>query len=135
MKFFVRIGADGSAKWTYLEESELGDRETEKCLLDVVHGRAVAQARRRRRRGSLRRWSSPLQATRPPNDWGSDKVAAALGKQGDAIDVQGGGARHRSARRCTSGPGGKVLAAGGGDVEPRTATSKADCLAEGAAED
>ena len=38
VKFFVRIGEDGAARWTYLEGSELGDRETEKCLLDAVRG-------------------------------------------------------------------------------------------------
>src|ERR1700722_15002618 len=26
VKFFVRIGEDGAARWTYLEASELGDR-------------------------------------------------------------------------------------------------------------
>src|SRR5271165_1453919 len=34
--FFLRIGDDGRIKWAYLEDSELGDRDTEKCLLDVV---------------------------------------------------------------------------------------------------
>jgi hypothetical protein len=38
VKFFIRIGEDGAARWTYLEGSELGDRETEKCLLDAVRG-------------------------------------------------------------------------------------------------
>ncbi len=36
LQFFLRIGADGTVKWAYLEQSDLGDRDTEKCLLDAV---------------------------------------------------------------------------------------------------
>ena len=33
---FLRIDAHGAAKWAYLESSTLGDRDTEKCILDLV---------------------------------------------------------------------------------------------------
>jgi hypothetical protein len=36
LKVFVRIGMDGSARWAYLSESTLGDRDTEKCILSAV---------------------------------------------------------------------------------------------------
>src|SRR3984893_18883666 len=36
VKFFLRLGSDGSARGAYLEESEIGDRDTERCLIDVV---------------------------------------------------------------------------------------------------
>jgi hypothetical protein len=36
VKVFVRIGMDGSARWAYLPESTLGDRDTEKCILSAV---------------------------------------------------------------------------------------------------
>jgi hypothetical protein len=38
VKFFVRIGMDGRARWAYLSESTMGDRSTERCMLDVVRG-------------------------------------------------------------------------------------------------
>jgi hypothetical protein len=127
IKFFLRIGSDGSAKWTYLEESDLGDRDTEKCLLDAVQGGrwpkpdggGDAEAR-------YTMEFSPL--GRPATSWGPDRVAPALGKAGDAIDQCKGGA---SGFRGTVyvGPGGKVLAAGVATAS-KDAAGKADCVAK-----
>jgi hypothetical protein len=36
VKFFVRIAPDGKAKWAYLSESTIGDRDTEKCMLGAI---------------------------------------------------------------------------------------------------
>jgi hypothetical protein len=38
VKFFVRVGRDGSARRAYLEESNLGDRDTERCMIEVLKG-------------------------------------------------------------------------------------------------
>ena len=35
----LRISTDGSPRWAYLRESTVGDRETEKCVLDLVRAR------------------------------------------------------------------------------------------------
>jgi hypothetical protein len=128
VKFFVRIGADGTAKWTYLEESEIGDRETERCLLDAVMGSrwpkpngGDAEARYT--------MELPLQSTRPPSDWGPDKVAAALGRQGSAIDRCKEGAAGSFRATMYVGPGGKVLAAGVA-TSTKEGDEKADCLAK-----
>jgi hypothetical protein len=126
VKFFLRIGEDGSVKWTYLEGSELGDRETEKCLLDTV---TTAQWPRPDGGDAEAHYGMelPLQSTRPPSEWSSDKIAAALGKHGDAIDKCKAGANVKFHATMYVGPGGKVLAAGlatsGKDGEER-----ADCL-------
>src|SRR5262245_50274399 len=37
-KLSLRIDRQGSTKWVYLSESTLGDRETEKCVLDLARG-------------------------------------------------------------------------------------------------
>jgi hypothetical protein len=128
VRFFVRIGADGSAKWTYLEESDIGDRDTEKCLLDVVTNAhwpkpngGDAEARYT--------MELPLQATRPPNDWASDKVAAALGRHGDAIDRCKGGVSARFHATMYVGTGGRVLAAGVA-TSTKDGEEKVDCLTE-----
>jgi hypothetical protein len=125
VKFFLRIADDGSAKWAYLEDgSDVGDRETEKCLVGVVMG-----ARWPRPDGgeAEARYSIELPATgRPPTDWSSDKIAATLGKHGDAIDRCKGGAGGFHATMYV-GPGGKVLAAG--VVPPgKDGDDKAECL-------
>ena len=78
VKFFMRVGEDGRTKWTYLEQSTLGDYDSEKCMLDVIEG---AQ------------WPKPIggdatverdltfdpSEARQPADWPPDKVAATLG--------------------------------------------------------
>jgi hypothetical protein len=128
VKFFLRIGEDGSAKYAYLEDSELGDHDTETCLLDAVRGArwpkpdgGEAEARYG--------MELPLQSTRPPNDWSSDKVTIALGKHGDAIDRCKAGATASFHATMYVGPGGKVLAAGVA-APNRDGMDKADCLSK-----
>lgn len=126
LKFFVRIGEDGSAKWTYFEESDLGDRDTEKCMLGAVMG-----ARWPKPDGgdAEARYTMDLPAQgRAATDWSSDKVAAALGKAGGAIDECKGGASGFHGTMYV-GPGGKVLAAGVA-VASKDGAEKADCVAK-----
>jgi hypothetical protein len=127
VKFFLRIGADGSAKWAYLEESEIGDRDTEKCLVAVVMGA---------------RWPKPdagdaevrygmelpLQAARAPSDWSPDKVAGALGRSGEAIGKCKAGAGTSFRATMYVGPGGRVLSAGVA-MSSKDAEENANCLA------
>jgi hypothetical protein len=125
VKFFVRIASDGSAKWAYLEDSELGDRETEKCLVA-----AAMQARwPKPDAGDAEvRYSMdlPLQTTRPPNDWSSDKVTAALARNAEALGAcEGGSAGLRAT--IYVGPGGRVLAAGVASSS-KMDDAKADCV-------
>jgi hypothetical protein len=129
VKFFLRIAADGSAKYTYFEDSELGDRDTERCLQDVVtaarwpkpDGGGEAEARYG--------MELPLQATRPPSDWSQDKVAATLGKHGAAIDQCKVGVAGSFRATMYVGPGGKVLAAGVA-ASSREGAAKVDCLVD-----
>ncbi len=126
IKVFLRIGPDGSTKWAYLEESDLGDRETEKCLLDVI---AAAPWPKPDGGDAEVRHSLelPQQATRPPNDWPSDKISNALGKNGDAIDKCKAGAGTRYRATLYVGPGGKVLSAGIATSD-KDGEERADCL-------
>jgi len=128
VKFFLRIAEDGAPKWAYLEETEIGDRQTEKCLLDVV---MTARWPRPDGGDAEARYGMdlPLQATRPPNDWGSEKVSGALGKHGDAIDRCKGGANASFRATIYVGPGGKVLAAGVA-TSSKDGEDKSDCLAD-----
>ncbi len=127
-KFFLRVGEDGSAKYTYLEDSELGDRDTEKCLLDAVVGASWPKpdgGEAEVRYGM----ELPLQATRPANDWASEKVTSALAKHGEAIDKCKAGAAGTFRATMYVGTGGKVIAAGVA-ASTRDAAGKADCLSE-----
>jgi hypothetical protein len=127
LKFFLRIGDDGSAKWTYFEESDLGDRDTEKCLLDAVMG---GKWPRPDGGDAEARYTMELSPQgRPATDWASDRAAAALGKVGDAIDQCKSGASGSFRGTLYVGPGGKVLAAGV-STSTKDAASKADCVAK-----
>jgi hypothetical protein len=111
VKFFLRIGEDGRAKWTYLEDgSDVGDRATEQCFLD-----AVMAARWPRPDGGDAevRYSMELSAVgRPASDWSSDRVADALGRRGGAIERCKGSAGAAFQGTMYVGPGGRVLSAG-----------------------
>jgi hypothetical protein len=145
-RFFVRIAQDGTVRWTYLEDSTLGDRDTEKCMLQVL---------------SSARWPQPdggeaeVQKSisfdsgeaRPPVSWSSDKVASVLASEGDdalkckqgtrgvykvTAYVQPGepGAVSKGKKKHGQGGGhGKVIAVG---VAPpnKDGEAKSDCIAE-----
>jgi hypothetical protein len=127
VKFFVRIGADGAAKWVYLEDTDLGDRPTEKCLLDAAMGAHWPKPDGGEAEAHYG-MELPLLATRPPNDWNSDKVTQALVKHHAAIEQckEGSGQFHAT---LYVGPGGHVLAAGVA-VPGKDDGDKADCLAD-----
>jgi hypothetical protein len=38
VRFVVRVKKDGGARWAYLKDSTLGDRETEVCMLGILKG-------------------------------------------------------------------------------------------------
>jgi hypothetical protein len=40
LKIKLRIDSQGALKWAYLSESTLGDRDTEKCLLDAARAKS-----------------------------------------------------------------------------------------------
>jgi hypothetical protein len=127
VKFFLRIGEDGTARWAYLEGSDLGDRATEKCLLDTVMGATWPKPDGGDAEAHYG-MELPQQSTRPPSDWNSDKVAAALGKHGEAIDKCKAGASASFHGTMYVGPGGKVIAAGVA-TSAKDSEEQADCLA------
>jgi hypothetical protein len=129
VKFFLRIGHDGAARWAYLEESELGDRATERCLLDTVMGATWPKPEGGDDAEAHYGMELPLQATRPPTDWSSEKVEHVLGKHGEAIERCKAGASGTFRATMYVGPGGKVLSAGV-VAAARDSDEKADCLAE-----
>jgi hypothetical protein len=125
-KFFLRIGLDGTAKWAYLEDSDIGDGATERCLIGVVMDS---------------RWPKPdggdaevsysmelaLSAQRPPNDWPSDKVTTALIRQSAAIDRCREGSTASFRATVYVGPGGHVLSAGLA-ASSKEGAEKTECL-------
>jgi hypothetical protein len=81
VKFFLRIGQDGRVRYAYLEESTMGDRDTEKCQLDVLT--AAQWPRPEEGEAEVRNGMGFDSPSRPPTDWPSDKIALVLAKQAD----------------------------------------------------
>jgi hypothetical protein len=95
VNFYVAVDRDGSVKHTYLEQSTLGDRQTEKCMLQVIRdqqwpkpvGGKVGEAR-----NSLI-FDAP-DDVRPPVDWAPDEILDALEKvRGDVEGCKQGTTR------------------------------------------
>jgi hypothetical protein len=132
VKFFLRVAVDGSAKWVFLEQSTLGDRETERCMLDAIRGAHWPQPTGGEAEVHKGLGFDAPGNVRPPFEWNPDRVAEALGKHGDLADKCKEGASgtfHVTAYVTPHGKGGKVLAVG---VAPPSSDGedKIDCLVD-----
>lgn len=109
-----RIKTDGSVLWVYPKSSTIGDRLTEKCLLDKARG-----IRFSRPQGGEAEFSYPLELdppedVRPPVDWSGGKVTEAV-------------STHAADWSCGKGlritayvkPGGTVITAGASVADPK----------------
>ena len=122
VNFFLRVGSDGTAKWVYLLESDVGDRETEKCLIGVIKnaswpkpdgGDAEVQFA----------MELPQNAAREATPWSVDKIAnlAAPAEKCKA------GSTATYTVTVYVGEGGKVLGVGVAAPE-KDADEKIDCV-------
>ncbi len=129
VKFFVRVGQDGSVRWTYLEDSTLGDFATETCMLDAI--RHVTWPKPQGGDGEVRSATGfEPPNVRPPAQWGSDKIAAVLAKDGAAASKckAGAGGKFRvTAYVQPFGKGGKVQSVGL-SVPNKEGSAAAECI-------
>lgn len=127
-KFFVRVGPDGKAKWAYLEDSTIGDSETEKCMLDVVMG---AQFPKPDGGDAEVQYGVGLDVQgREPVDWSKDKVADALGPIQQCTGGQSG-FKVTMYVADAGGHKGKVVAIGVA-VPNKDAAQKIECIVDAA---
>jgi hypothetical protein len=130
VKFFMRVKADGHVHWVFMQETTLGDRVTEKCMLDVLTSTQWPLPEGGEAEVHQGLGFDPPQGVRPPTSWGTDRVAAALGKRAkDFATCKAGvsGSFQVTAYVEHKGAGGHVLAAG--STAPNTASAdKVDCL-------
>ncbi len=123
--FSFRIRVDGSVLWVYPAESTIGDRETERCLLEAASG-----TRFPRPHGGEAEFQYPLtldppEDVRPATNMASSQVS-------DRVDA------NRGSLSCGAGnfrvtayvaPGGEVMAAGVA-TDSLEASEHLDCVAE-----
>lgn len=122
VNFFLRVANDGTAKWVYLLESDLGDRETEKCLIGVIKnaswpkpdgGDAEVQFA----------MELPQNAAREATPWSVDKIAA-LAAPAEKCKA---GSNATYTVTVYVGEGGKVIGVGVAAPE-KDADEKIDCV-------
>jgi hypothetical protein len=131
LKFFVRIGQDGKTRFAYLEESSLGDSETERCMLEAV---ALASWPKPQGGEAEARKAYRFDAgdAREPAAWESEKVHVALAKHERELKSCMGDLNGSFKITMYVEPDkkdGKVLAVGMA-TKSQSATGKVSCLTE-----
>jgi hypothetical protein len=130
VKFFVRIALDGTAKWAYLSESTIGDRDTERCMLGVAKSARwpiPAEGEGQAQKGFD---FDPSPDVRDAVPWGADRIAKALAS-----------ARPRLGQCTQAAPGryhatvyvqtnGTALSAGIAPPDERGESGANDCLVD-----
>lgn len=111
IRMSFRIHTDGTVAWVFPTTTDIGDREAERCILDVARS-----ARFPRPRGGEAEfsWGFGLDAAddvRPPLNWSAE----ALGERTAEVSGLASQCRARGAYTVTAyiSPGGAVQAAGG----------------------
>jgi len=81
VEFFLRVGEDGSAKIAHLAQSTLGDRDTERCMMQLVQGATWPKPRGGDAEVHKKMGFDPPENVRRPPEGSPDKILEALHKQ------------------------------------------------------
>lgn len=130
-EFAFRVNTDGTVKWVYPRRSTIGDREVERCLLEVAQ-----RTRFRDPRGGEAEfnWSldfDPPSDVRPPFNWDAEQAADPVAEHAGEVLTQcrPSGIAARYLVTAYVAPGGAVMTAGAAADAPEAAGSL-DCIAE-----
>jgi hypothetical protein len=85
VRLVVRIGESGSAKWAYVKESTLGDRQTEDCMLGVLKSASWPKPVGGEGQAEKGLSFDPGGDERPPVAWTPDRLGGALAKAKGAL--------------------------------------------------
>ncbi|MGO8991748.1 MAG: hypothetical protein ACLQVI_00360 [Polyangiaceae bacterium] len=130
IKFYMRVKPDGHLRWVFFEQSSLGDRTTETCMLGVLTDTQWplpdgGEAEVHQGLG----FDAPANV-RPPTDWSPDRLSSALAAKGDdlaACRKHGKGALQVTAYVGPAHGAGHVLAAGA-SAPNADAAADVDCV-------
>ncbi len=111
LKFFVRVSAAGQAKYAYLIESTVGDRDVEECFVNVVE-RATFPKPQGGEAEVTYRTNLKASPARPATEWTADRVAHLVQRARNCKD--GSSARYQVTMYVgpQGGRNGKVLSVG-----------------------
>ena len=119
-----RVDVEGNVLWVYPTDSSIGDRQTEKCLLDTA-----AAIRFPRPRGGEAEFGYPLhldppEDVRPPVHWEASSVASTVEANRGTLSSCGAG----YTVTVYIAPGGQVMAVGASSEQ--TNAEGIDCVTE-----
>jgi hypothetical protein len=80
LKFFLRVTQEGTVKYAFLEDTTLGDRDVEKCMLDVLNGASWPKPEGGEAEVRNGIGFDHAGDVREPTSWTGDKLAELLGK-------------------------------------------------------
>ena len=130
VRFFVRIGLDGNAKWAYLSESSIGDRDTERCMLGAAKST---------------RWPLPLEGegqaqkgfdfepspdVREAVSWGPERVSKPLASARPKLGRCSEGAHGKYRATVYVQTDGTAMSAGVTPPDERGETAAVDCMVD-----
>ena len=130
VSFFIKVGADGSVEHAHLEHSSLGDRTTEKCMLDALRAKQFPKPVGGEHGLARKSYDfDPPADVRPANDWDAEQLDKGLKKLADKLESCKLGNSGRFEATAYVSTSGEVLGAG---VTPPDETGEAsvDCLVE-----
>jgi hypothetical protein len=125
IRLSFRIRTDGSVAWVYPSASTIGDREAERCILEVA-----SRARFPRPHGGEAEFSwgfgiDPPADVRPPLEWDAAQVVPVLAR--GAPDLASRCRVHGVRVTAYIAPGGRVIAAGASTPDPDS-LERVDCV-------
>ncbi len=127
MSFHIKT--DGTVRWVYLRRSTIGNRDTERCILNVLSRIQFAQPH-----GGEAEFTTPLaldppEDVRPPVAWPSSRVARLVDSQGRRVATSCSITGEGFHVTAYVGPGGQVLSAGAAVDQPEV-VEPLDCVAD-----
>src|SRR6185369_10556640 len=128
VKFFVRIALDGTAKWAYLSESTIGDRETERCMLGVAKGVRWPIPTEGEGQAQKAYDFDPSPDVRDAVPWGADRIAKSLATARPKLGQCTQGAPGRYHATVYVQTNGTAISAGVATPDERGEGGAADCL-------
>jgi hypothetical protein len=130
VSFFIQVDSEGQIVHAYLEQSTLGDRKTEKCMLGALKAKSWPKPVGGRVGHARKSFDfDPPNDVRPPTEWSSDHIEEALEKESAAIAQCKAGNRGKHTATMYIGTKGQPLAVG---VTPPDERGEAavDCLVD-----
>ncbi len=122
----MRLAPSGRVRWVYLTESTLGDRDTERCLLDTIRGRTWP---RPLSGDGLAHTSFEVEPSEAPSSWPRFKAAAIAQRAREATRACRNGVEGSFVATVYVAPQGHVLSAGVAPPDER-GEAASDCIVQ-----